>query len=156
MLLRLRRLRIVPQLRLRNGAPRLVVLAGPVCALSANANVATICFQRMALRKPGTCRSRGVGEDSRKRLTERDCQTIRRLLREGGPKPRAQREVSSKLNPYRQYLLGRMLGEDSRDAAEKPDRIFCAHARHLLRRLLRSSLRVCRIRSLRCSAPPCS
>jgi hypothetical protein len=45
-------------------------------------------------------------------LTARDRKTIRRLLREGGPKPRAQREVSSKLDSDRQYLLGRMLGED--------------------------------------------
>jgi transposase len=46
------------------------------------------------------------------RLSGRDRKTIRRLLREGGPKPRAQRALSSKLDPYRQYLLGRMLGED--------------------------------------------
>jgi predicted transcriptional regulator len=32
------------------------------------------------------------------RLTGRDRKTIRRLLREGGPKPRAQREVGSKLD----------------------------------------------------------
>jgi hypothetical protein len=48
------------------------------------------------------------------RLTGRDRKTIRWLLREGAPKPRAQREISSKLDPYRQYLLGRMLGEDPR------------------------------------------
>jgi transposase len=52
------------------------------------------------------------------RLTGRDRKTIRRLLREGGPKPRAQREVGSKLDPYRQYLLGRMLGEDPVSNAE--------------------------------------
>ena len=45
-------------------------------------------------------------------LTGRDRKTIRRLLREGGPKPRSPRAVNSKLDPYRQYLLGRMLGED--------------------------------------------
>jgi transposase len=52
------------------------------------------------------------------RLTGRDRKTIRRLLREGGPKPRAQREVGSKLDAYRQYLLGRMLGEDPVSNAE--------------------------------------
>jgi transposase len=52
------------------------------------------------------------------RLTGRDRKTIRRLLREGGPKPRAQRAVASKLDPYRQYLLGRMLAEDPVSNAE--------------------------------------
>jgi predicted transcriptional regulator len=33
------------------------------------------------------------------RLTGRDRKTIRRMLREGAPKPRAPREVSSKLDP---------------------------------------------------------
>ncbi len=46
------------------------------------------------------------------RLTGRDRKTVRRLLREGGPRPRAAREVSSKLDPFRAYLLGRVLGED--------------------------------------------
>ena len=52
------------------------------------------------------------------RLTGRDRKTIRRLLREGGPKPRAQREVGSKLDAYRQFLLSRMLGEDPVSNAE--------------------------------------
>ncbi len=46
------------------------------------------------------------------RLTGRDRKTVRRLLRDGGPRPRATREVSSKLDPFRAYLLGRVLGED--------------------------------------------
>jgi transposase len=45
------------------------------------------------------------------RLTERDRKTIRRLLREGGPTPRRPRQVTSKLDPFRGYLLGRVLGE---------------------------------------------
>ena len=52
------------------------------------------------------------------RLTGRDRKTIRRLLSEGGPKPRANREVTSKLDPYRRYLLGRILGEDPVTNAE--------------------------------------
>jgi transposase len=46
------------------------------------------------------------------RRVGRDRKTIRHLLRQGGPGPRKPREVSSKLEPYREYLLGRMLGED--------------------------------------------
>lgn len=45
------------------------------------------------------------------RLSGRDRKTIRRLVREGGPRPRSSRQVSSKLDPFRQYLLGRVLGE---------------------------------------------
>jgi transposase len=52
------------------------------------------------------------------RLTGRDRKTIRRMLREGGPKPRAPREVSSKLDPYRGYLLDRLLSEDPVSNAE--------------------------------------
>ena len=44
---------------------------------------------------------RGKSVSEIARLTGRDRKTIRRLLREGGPKPRAPREVSSKLDPYR-------------------------------------------------------
>jgi transposase len=51
-------------------------------------------------------------------LTGRDRKTVRRLLREGGPKPRAPRQVNSKLDPYRDYLLGRVLGEDPVSNAE--------------------------------------
>jgi transposase len=46
------------------------------------------------------------------RRTGRDRKTIRRLLEEGGPGPRKPRQVGSKLDSYREYLLGRMLGED--------------------------------------------
>lgn len=43
------------------------------------------------------------------RLRGRDRTTIRRLLQAGGPVARKQREVSSKLDPFREYLLGRVL-----------------------------------------------
>lgn len=46
------------------------------------------------------------------RLTGRDRKTVRRLIQEGGPKPRAARAVPSKLDPYRDYLLARVMGED--------------------------------------------
>lgn len=52
------------------------------------------------------------------RLTGHDRKTIRRLLREGGPKPRAPREVGSKLDAFREYLLGRILGDDPVTNAE--------------------------------------
>ena len=52
------------------------------------------------------------------RLTGRDRKMIRRLLREGGPTPRKPRQVSSKLDPFRGYLLGRVLGEDPVTNAE--------------------------------------
>ena len=45
------------------------------------------------------------------RLTGRDRKTIRRLLREGTTAPRKPRQVSSKLDRFREYLLGRMLSE---------------------------------------------
>jgi pimeloyl-ACP methyl ester carboxylesterase len=50
------------------------------------------------------------------------------------------------------------LGSSSlrRGAAEKPRRICVAHAPHSRRHLLRSSLRVRRVRSLRCSSVPCA
>jgi transposase len=51
-------------------------------------------------------------------LTGRDRKTVRRLLQEGGPRPRAPRQVSSKLDPYREYLLGRVLGDDPVSNAE--------------------------------------
>src|SRR5438309_2083105 len=44
----------------------------------------------------------------------------------------------------------------ARSAAEKPPRCFGAHAPHLPRRLLRALGRVLLIRSLTCSAAPCS
>jgi hypothetical protein len=43
-----------------------------------------------------------------------------------------------------------------RGVAEKPRRICVAHAPHSRRHLLRSSLRVRRVRSLRCSSVPCA
>lgn len=52
------------------------------------------------------------------RLLGRDRKTVRRLLQAEGPRPRAPREVSSKLDPFREYLLGRILGEDPVTNAE--------------------------------------
>ena len=52
------------------------------------------------------------------RLTGRDRKTIRRLLREGGPTPRRPQQLISKLDPFREYLLGRVLGEDPVTNAE--------------------------------------
>lgn len=43
------------------------------------------------------------------RETGHDRKTIRRLLREGGPRPRAPRQVASKLDPFREYLVQRMV-----------------------------------------------
>ena len=44
-------------------------------------------------------------------LTGRDRKTIRRLLA-GGQQPRKPREVASKLDPFREYVLARMLAEE--------------------------------------------
>jgi transposase len=55
---------------------------------------------------------RGKSISAIARETGRDRKTIRRLLRDGGPQPRAQRRVVSKLDPFRDYLLDRMLGPD--------------------------------------------
>ena len=46
------------------------------------------------------------------RSTGRDRKTIRRLVREGPPGPRAPRQVASKLDEYREYLIERLLGPD--------------------------------------------
>lgn len=43
------------------------------------------------------------------RLTGRDRKTVRRVIQGGGPQPRRAREVASKLDPFREYLLARML-----------------------------------------------
>jgi integrase len=43
------------------------------------------------------------------RLTGRDRKTLRRLVRDQAPGPRAPRVVSSKLDPFRDYLLQRLL-----------------------------------------------
>lgn len=52
-------------------------------------------------------RGRTVSEIAR--LTGRDRKTVRRVIEGGGPQPRKTREVTSKLDPFREYLLGRML-----------------------------------------------
>ncbi len=52
------------------------------------------------------------------RRSGRDRKTIRRLLRAGGPVPRQAREVSSKLDPYRGYLLSRVMGAEPVTNAE--------------------------------------
>jgi len=41
----------------------------------------------------------------------RDRKTIRRLLRGGAQAARKPRQISSKLGPFREYLLARMVGE---------------------------------------------
>jgi hypothetical protein len=46
------------------------------------------------------------------RATGRDRKTIRGLLREGAQAARKPRQISSKLDPFREYLLARMVGED--------------------------------------------
>lgn len=43
------------------------------------------------------------------RLTGRDRKTIRKVIQEGGPGPRKGREVESKLDPFREYVIGRVL-----------------------------------------------
>lgn len=55
-------------------------------------------------------RGKSVSEISR--LTGRDRKTIRRLLQQGGSAPRKSRQVSSKLDPFREYLLGRALNDE--------------------------------------------
>jgi len=45
------------------------------------------------------------------RLTGRDRKTIRRLLAVG-QRPRKPRELASKLDPFREYVLARMLAEE--------------------------------------------
>src|SRR5437867_13407690 len=52
------------------------------------------------------------------RATGRDRKTISRRLREGTAAPRKPRQVSSKLDPFREYLLARMVGEDPVSNAE--------------------------------------
>jgi predicted transcriptional regulator len=46
------------------------------------------------------------------RVTGRDRKTIRRLLQGGARAERKPRQVTSKLDRFREYLLARMLGED--------------------------------------------
>ena len=52
------------------------------------------------------------------RVTGRDRKTIRRLLRSGAQAERKPRQVTSKLDRFREYLLARMLGEDPVTNAE--------------------------------------
>src|SRR6266478_2057797 len=52
------------------------------------------------------------------RQTGHDRKTIRRLLREGAQAGRNPRQISSKLDPFREYLLARMVGEDPVSNAE--------------------------------------
>jgi len=52
------------------------------------------------------------------RQSGRDRKTIRRLLREGTQAARKPRQISSKLDPFREYLLARMVGEDPVSNAE--------------------------------------
>ncbi|MDQ6876146.1 MAG: hypothetical protein M3082_00290, partial [Candidatus Dormibacteraeota bacterium] len=52
------------------------------------------------------------------RQTGRDRKTIRRLLHEGAQAGRKPRQISSKLDPFHEYLLTRMVGEDPVSNAE--------------------------------------
>ena len=61
-------------------------------------------------------RGKSISEIARQ--TGRDRKTIRRLLREGAQAGRKPRQISSKLDPFREYLLGRMVGEDPVSNAE--------------------------------------
>lgn len=61
---------------------------------------------------------RGKSVSEIARLTGRDRKTIRRLLYEGGPRPRRERQVTSKLDAFREYLLGRVLSDDPCTNAE--------------------------------------
>jgi transposase len=54
---------------------------------------------------------RGKSISAISRLTGRDRKTIRRLL-EGGQRQRKPRELLSKLDPFREYILTRMLAEE--------------------------------------------
>jgi len=52
------------------------------------------------------------------RVTGRDRKTIRRLLQGKAPAERKPRQVTSKLDRFREYVLARMLGEDPVTNAE--------------------------------------
>lgn len=56
--------------------------------------------------------ARGTTVSEIARLTGRDRKTVRRVIHEGPPGPRAPRMVASKLDPFRDYILERMLGPD--------------------------------------------
>ena len=57
------------------------------------------------------------------RVTGRNRRTIRRLIRQGAPSPRSPRLVSSKLDPFREYLLQRLLTDHVTNAAVLFDEI---------------------------------
>lgn len=57
------------------------------------------------------------------RLTGRDRKTVRRLVQGKTPEPRAPRVVSSKLDPFRDYLLQRLLQDKVSNAAVLFDEI---------------------------------
>jgi transposase len=61
-------------------------------------------------------RGKSISEIARQ--TGRDRKTIRRLLREGAQAARKPRQISSKLDPFREYLLARMVSEDPVSNAE--------------------------------------
>src|SRR2546428_7243583 len=51
------------------------------------------------------------------RVTGRNGRTVRRLIHQGASSPRAPRLVSSKLDPFRDYLLQRLLQDQGTNAA---------------------------------------
>jgi hypothetical protein len=61
-------------------------------------------------------RGKSISEIARQ--TGHDRKTIRRLLREGTQAARKPRQISSKLDPFREYLLARMVSEDPVSNAE--------------------------------------
>ncbi len=65
-------------------------------------------------------RGRTVSQIARE--TGRDRKTIRRMLRDG-PQPRSQRQVPSKLDPFRDYLLQRMVTDKVTNATVLYDEI---------------------------------
>ncbi len=73
------------------------------------------------------------------RVTGRNLRTIRRLLNQGVPKPRVARLVNSKLDPFRDYLLQRLLQDKVTNAAVLFDEIRAqgyAGGRSVLREFL--------------------
>lgn len=64
---------------------------------------------------------RSISEIARE--TGHDRKTIRRLLRQGGPRPRAPRQVASKLDPFREYLVRRMVTDKITNAEVLYDEI---------------------------------
>jgi len=57
------------------------------------------------------------------RVTGSNRRTVRRLIHQGAPSPRAPRLVSSKLDPFRDYLLQRLLQDQVTNAAVLFDQI---------------------------------